>query len=162
MGLPTRAGYQATAESGNLSMTTFKAGADLHSLDRAAAAVREAQVATALAGALVSSDPGQATEQARAAKKHCLTALEYLEALGARIPGVEGAQPPAPVRLEMLDTPANRRFHVALEAAAAAAAEVDRERGNVDRDGEPTGYGETLAGMAMTVGTEIYGPEGRE
>jgi hypothetical protein len=38
---------------------------------------------------------------------------------------------------------------------------IDWERGWL-HDGEPAGYGETLAGMAMTLRLEVCGPAGRE
>lgn len=39
---------------------------------------------------------------------------------------------------------------------------MDRERGWIDGDGDPTGYGETLGGMALGLRVEVYGPKGRE
>jgi hypothetical protein len=86
--------------------------------------------------------------------------LARLETIGATIPGVAGTTPTA-TPLHLLDTPASRRLLAALEEAAKAGAEVDRERGWMHH-GEPAGYGETLAGMALSLGLEVCGPVGRE
>lgn len=143
-------------------------------LDRVAAAVDRAalglgRVQTGAAFAYHTKDleklPGVVRE-AREAKQAADNALALLLAMGAARPG-QGAAPAATVandalRLDQLDTPAARRFLAVLEAAAAAGAELDRERGWVDDAGEPVGHGETLAAMAYRVRTEVHGPAGRE
>lgn len=102
----------------------------------------------------------EALEQARTARRHSEQILRRLLALGASHPaGVSGGDT---LPLDMLDTPANRRFLAALEAAAEAGAEVDRERGWIDESGEPIGHGETLAGLALLARREIFGPEGKD
>ncbi|MBC8101532.1 MAG: hypothetical protein H7Z41_02955, partial [Cytophagales bacterium] len=64
--------------------------------------------------------------------------------------------------LALLDTPATRALLEALEAAAAAGAAVDRERGWIDADGRAVGFGETLDGMAEQLRAEVIGPTGRD
>jgi hypothetical protein len=86
--------------------------------------------------------------------------VRRLIAMGASRPGK-----PAPVDtlpLELLDTPATRRLVEALETAASAAADVDRERGWIDADGEPSGIGETLAGLLYQWRRDVYGPSGKD
>jgi hypothetical protein len=68
----------------------------------------------------------------------------------------------AEVALPLLDTSTSRRLVEALEAAARVGAELDRERGFIDKDGDPTGWGETLGGMALALRVEVHGPVGRE
>jgi hypothetical protein len=137
---------------------------DRSALDRVAAAVRRAQEAAGLAEMVATYDGKTAHEQALAARRSCDTAIEYLDAMGAHIPEIGGG--PAPVRsqvpLELLDTPETRALVAALEAAAAAGAAVDRQRGWVDSDGDPVGYGETFAGFLAALRVEVYGPKGKE
>ncbi len=49
-----------------------------------------------------------------------------------------------------------------LDQAADAGAAVDRERGSVDRDGDPTGWGELMAGLALRLRMDVQGPAGRD
>lgn len=49
-----------------------------------------------------------------------------------------------------------------LEAAVEAVAELDRERGRIDENGEPVGHGETIAGLALEMRREVFGPEGKD
>lgn len=49
-----------------------------------------------------------------------------------------------------------------IEALAPLAAAVDVERGWVDREGEACGWAETLAGLAIQLRTEAFGPKGRD
>ena len=137
---------------------------DLGSIDSAARDVQRAQRAALAAEHLAQpgADPeeaGQAPQFAREAVRACEDALQRLLALGADLsrPGFVPARDQLP--LHLLDTPASRRLLASLEAAAEAAAEVDRERGWV-HEGEPCGYGETLQGLAATVRQEVEGPRG--
>ena len=139
-------------------------------LDAAAAAVHRAANAAGFAAAHTSAAQvtGQAAqfdkaiEQAQAAKDAAETALHVLLALGAKRPGASVARDT--LRLDQLDTPASRALLAALEQAAEAGARLDRERGWTDKQGNPTGFGETLEGMAYQLRTEIHGPDngGRE
>lgn len=97
---------------------------------------------------------------ARQGNEKAQTALRLLRALGAAAPGGPVARDTLP--LDLLDTPGTRRLLSALEEATRAGEAVDRERGWVGADGEPTGYGETLAGMALQLRVEVMGPAGRE
>jgi hypothetical protein len=131
----------------------------LADLDAVARNIRSAQEDVSVAAATGPDD-----ERARALFRRSVetlhAALARLEALGATIPGVAGTTP-TETPLHLLDTPASRRLLAALEEAAKAGADVDRERGWM-HDGEPAGYGETLGGMAMTLRIEVVGPVGRE
>lgn len=129
-------------------------------LDKVARSVRIAQTAAAFAGALIPGDLEEAKRQAKTAREACTDAVTRLGAMGAKIPGVEDAPTPAAwvVPLNLLDTPATRRLLAVLEEAAAAGAEVDRERGWLDADGDPTGYGETYEGRALALRSEVFGP----
>lgn len=102
-----------------------------------------------------------AIDRASAANNAAELALRRLLALGAAHPG-RGLAAVERLPLHLLDTPASRAFLSALEAAAEAGAELDRERGWVDADGEAIGHGETLTGMALAMRTEIFGPSGKE
>lgn len=102
----------------------------------------------------------EALEEARKARKASEQILNRLIAMGAKRPGSAVAADALP--LHLMDTPANRRYLAALEAAAEAGAAVDRERGWIDANGESTGHGETLAGLALLTRREVHGPEGRE
>jgi hypothetical protein len=137
-------------------------------LDRIAALVKRAADAASFAAIHVTQTMHtkdgaklrEAFEQMKAAGQAADDALRRLVALGANRPGTPVAADVVP--LHLLDTPATRRLLSSLEAAVAAAAEVDRERGWVDDAGEPTGWGETLAALTLTLGREVYGPQGRE
>jgi len=88
--------------------------------------------------------------------------------MGARLRGPGDSDPhPASVAaggvpLRLLDTPAVRELLEGVEALVAKAAAVDRERGWVDRDGDPIGWAESLHGMAIRLRMEAEGPKGRD
>jgi hypothetical protein len=137
-------------------------------LDRIAALVSQAGNAAGFCGNTIAGAKhlqnfamlDKALDQATDARESADQALKRLLALGASRPGGTVARDTLP--LEFLDTPAARRYLAALEAAAEAGAELDRERGWIDNSGEPTGHGETLAGLALEMRREVYGPEGKE
>jgi hypothetical protein len=125
--------------------------------------VCRAQEAASIAGSITKHSPDKAAELAHAAADSSRTALDYLGALGATIPGIEDTPPvKSDVPLHLLDTPATRRLVAVLELAAQAGAAVDKERGWIDGDGDPVGYGETFAGMLTALRVEVSGPRGRE
>ena len=104
------------------------------------------------------------TPEHREALEHVMRARQtawttYRSMLDAGAAPVESYGVPSPVPLHLLDTPATRRLLAALEAATEAANDVDRERGWL-HEGEPAGWGETLAGMAYTLRVEVEGPAG--
>jgi hypothetical protein len=143
-------------------------GVSQEDLDQLAALVSNAGNAagfSALAAAYIfrtgdATRAREAYERAKEARDTADQALKRLLALGASRPGGQVARDTLP--LELLDTPAARRYLAALEAAAEAGAELDRERGWLDENGEPVGHGETLAGLALEMRREVYGPEGKE
>jgi hypothetical protein len=136
---------------------------DLDALDKAAAAVCRAREAATFAFFQVAHEPDSAKQFATTAAEQALSALNYLEALGAAIPGPEGSPPVrSQVPLHLMDTPAARRLVEALEETARIALEVDQERGWIDSNGESAGYADTIGGMALGLRTEVYGPRGRE
>lgn len=98
--------------------------------------------------------------QAQKASRLAESAVVRLVALGAKRPGVPVAADALSIHL--LDTPETRRLLAALDAAVDAAALVDRQRGWVDADGESTGWGETLAGLAFELRQEVEGTPGRD
>ena len=65
------------------------------------------------------------------------------------------------IRRKVNDT-SRRRAMKALNAAYRDCLELDRERGNVDRDGAPTGWGELIEGLALKVRDEAFEPAGRD
>ena len=77
-----------------------------------------------------------------------------MEQGGADRPGFLPA--PANVPLQLLDTPANRRFLEALQEAHSAALAVDRER-HGSQDG-PAAH--AVSELVATVEMEVYGPQG--
>jgi hypothetical protein len=143
-------------------------GVTVTDLERVAFLIGEAQTAAGfasleVANAIQTGDTSNlraAYEQAKQARTNAEQALNRLLSLGVARPGPAVARDALP--LSLLDTPATRRLLAALEAAAEAGAAVDKERRWVDEDGEPVGHGETLAGMALVIRREIFGPEGRD
>jgi hypothetical protein len=132
-------------------------------LSDVAAAVGRAQEAGMLAWSLAPSDPQRTREFLAKAKTECETAILFLRSMGAEPPTIGGmVAGPADLPLRLLDTEASREYLAALEAAAAAGERLDRERGWIDAQGEAVGHGETLAGMALAMRTEIFGPAGKE
>jgi len=136
----------------------------LSDLDAAAKDVQMAQKASMVAEVLAT--PGQTDTPEEAAKaalyskqaiESCVAALQRLENMGAQIVGITGMPAPT-IPLHLLDTPATRALMDALEAATLAAEAVDRERGNVHPDGTPSGFAETIGGMALGLRTEVFGP----
>lgn len=137
-------------------------------LDRIAALVSQAGNAAGFCGNTIAGAKhlqnfgmlDKALDQATEARKSADQALKRLLALGASRPGGSVARDTLP--LELLDTPAARRYLAALEAAAEAGAELDKERGWIDENGEPVGHGETIAGLALEMRREVFGPMGKE
>jgi hypothetical protein len=102
----------------------------------------------------------EAVQKTRRRAEAAESALRRLVALGAKRPGGKVANDTLP--LHLLDTPETRELLSALEKASDIAAKVDLQRGWVDADGEPTGWGETLAGMVYALRQEVEGPKGKE
>lgn len=140
---------------------------DRSALDSAAAALRRAQEANRTAASIRGYKPELAAQLQDAANRDLGVAIEFLAALGAHIPPVGGGPAPAPevIPLQLLASPANRELLRKVEEAADAGAIVDRERGHVDQDGHPAGWGAMLSGYAAGIRVEVEGPQrsgGRE
>lgn len=134
---------------------------DQDALDTAARALHGAKRATQEALACLATDqPKEAEELLREALERQQSALTLLvDALGAKRPSSNRERDQVP--LGLLSTPASRDLVKALEAAFAKAAQVDTERGWIDADGEPIGFGELLGGILMGLSREVYGARGR-
>lgn len=136
---------------------------DQEVLDRAARAVQGVQhtVGRARARVATGQEPAIVTETLLAeGLEHAQTALTLLvDTLGAQRPGLRVSRDTLP--LELLSTPASRALVEALEVATRAAVTVDQERGWIDEDGEPIGFGETLGGLLLGLQREVYGARGR-
>lgn len=135
---------------------------DQDALDAAARAVQAIQHTVGPARARVAT--GQPKEQTdlllAEALEHAQTAHTLLvDVLGAKRPGLSVGRDSVP--LEKLSTPASRTLVEALEVATRAAEEVDQERGWIDEDGEPIGFGELLGGILLGLTREVYGARGR-
>lgn len=138
-------------------------------LNAAARAIQAALMNTSLIQSLTRQEGAEQIDAIRASADNVALqtqiALQHLKALGAYIPEISGdPRPTGPERLplHLLDTPHARLLLGALEVTADIAAEVDRERGCVDANGEPIGIGRTLAEMVAGLQREIQVPKGRE
>lgn len=140
-------------------------------LDQAAGIVRRVAMQSGAAQSLVThahrldgealrSTLAEVTRQAEGAFTDAQKALSLLQSMGARLTGKAGV--PSPVPLSKLSTDAGRRLLIALEAAEAAALDLDRERGWIDEDGDSTGYAESLQMMALQLRQDVEGPAGRD
>nr|CAA9212726.1 hypothetical protein AVDCRST_MAG63-52 [uncultured Armatimonadetes bacterium] len=121
----------------------------------ARAADRTSRGAQATATLIETGESDEARRHAEEATRVADYVLNLLLPEGAPPPGGNKAADTLPLHLR--DTPASRRLLAAVEEAVGA--DVDHERGRM-QDGEPCGWGETFAGLALTLRVEVEGPAG--
>lgn len=128
-------------------------GAILSAVRQAVSALHRAE------GVALCPDPLELEDCARRAQAARLTLAGVIERLQSEeLPALGPMNMGGLDVLRRLDSPAARRFLEALRETEALAVALDRERGDVDALGYPSGWGELLGIYRLRAEGEILGP----
>lgn len=132
-------------------------GAILSAVKQAVSALHRAE------GVALCPEPLELEDCARRAQAARLTLAGVIEHLQSKeLPGYPLDVGPMNMggldALRRLDSPAARRFLEALRETEALAVALDRERGDVDALGHPSGWGELVGIYRLRAEGEILGP----